>query len=454
MRRNFWLGVLGSAFVLSLAWGFNEYRQAENLRVITENQYQRSLKDFASHLDQLETDFAKGRVAATPNQKVLYLSQAGSISASAMKDLAQLPAEEAGLSYVGEFLNRTGDFSRTLAHKVAIGTNPTPEEEKTLADVHERLLLVNQNVQDLVMRVDTENLAWTSEASPWRQRLSFWKTEQAEAAAESSDGPASSVRSGLDQLNASLQKLPPFSYTGEFETRSVKEPLGLPSQEVNKDKAFEEAKDFLNKVGYPGANPEFAGVSQGPMGGFLWKQGDIFMTVSKRGGVVTVFRDQRELGERTLNEDQAKAKVLETLKALGWKLVLTSTENFGGYLQLEYVDESESIRYYPDKVRVTVSLDNGQIVGYDSTPYWAYHHKRNFNKKLTLDQARAKLKSGFQVKETRMAVIPVMGNREVMAYEFRGNYQEEEYLVYINAENGIEERIQRIIKTPRGEYLQ
>lgn len=454
MRRNFWIGVLGAAFVLSLAWGFNEYRQAENLQVITENQYQRSLKDFASHLDQLETDLAKGRVAATPNQKILYLSQAGSISEAAIKDLAQLPAEQSGLSYIGEFLNRTGDFTRTLAHRVAIGSPPTPEEEKTLVDVHERLLMVNQNVQDLVTRVDTENLAWTSEASPWRQRLSFWKTEEAEAAAEGSDGPASSVRSGLDQLNASLQKLPPFSYTGEFETRSVKEPLGLTTQEVNKDKALEEAKDFLNKIGYPGASPEFAGVSQGPMGGYLWKQGDLFMTVSKRGGVITTFRDQRELGERTLNQDQAKAKVGETLRDLGWKLVLTSTEDFGGYLQLEYVDESEGVRVYPDKLRLTVALDNGQIIGYDSTPYWAYHQKRNFTRKLSLEQARTKLRNGFQVKETRMAIIPVMGNREVMAYEFRGTYQGEEYLVYINAENGVEEKIQRIIKTPQGEYLE
>lgn len=454
MRRNFWLGVLGSALILSLAWGFNEYRQAENFRISTENQYQRSLRDFASHLDQLETDLAKGRVAATSGQKVLYLSKAGSLSESAMKDLAQMPAEEAGLSYVGEFLNRTGDFSRSVAHRVSLGTDPTPEEEKTLADIHERLLMVNQNVQNLVVRVDTENLAWTSEASPWRQRLSFWKTERAEAATESADGPASSVRSGLDQLNASLQKLPPFSYVGEIESRSVKEPLGLPNREANKDKAFEVAKEFLAKIGYPGVNPEFTGVTQGPLGGYLWKYGDIFMTVSKRGGVVTIFRDQRELEERTLSVEQAKSKVMETLRTLGWKLVLTSTEDYGGYLQLEYVDETEGVRNYPDKLRITASLDNGQIIGYDSTPYYAYHQKRNFSKKLTLEQAQTKLRTGFQVKETRMAVIPVIGNREVMAYEFRGNYQGEEYLVYINSSNGVEEKIQRIIKTPRGEYLQ
>jgi spore germination protein len=454
MRRNFWIGVLGSALVLSLAWGYSEYRQAENYRNITENQYQRSLRDFASHLDQLETDLAKGRVAATSSQKVLHLSQASSISQSAMKDLAQLPAEEAGLSYVGEFLNRAGDFSRALAYRVSVGNNLTSEEEKTLADVHERLLTVNQNIQDLVTRVDTENLAWVNEAPTWQHRLAFWKTQQAEAAAESSDGPASSVRSGLDQLNASLQKLPPFSYVGEFESRSVKEPLGLPSQEVNKDKALEVARDFLNKVGYSEVNPEFVGVTQGALGGYQWKQGDIFMTVSKRGGVVTLFRDPRELQERTLTPDQAKAKVAETLKALGWNLVLSSTEDYGGYLQLEYVQDSEGVRNYPDKVRLTVTLDNGQISGYDSTPYWAYHQKRTFTKKLTLDQARTKLRTGFQVKETRMAVIPVIGNREVMAYEFRGNYQGEDYLVYINAVNGIEERIQRIITTPRGEYLQ
>lgn len=454
MSRNLWAGMLGIALLLSLAWGFNEYRQSERLETASINQYQRSLKDFASQLDQLETDLAKGRVASTSSQKVLYLSQAGSISESAVKDLAQLPAEQNGLNYIGEFLNRTGDFTRSLAYQISIGHTPTSEEEKTLADVHERVLEVNRKVQDLVERVDTEGLAWVDDTSLWTRMAGFWRTGTAEAAAESADGPASSVRSGLDQLNASLQKLPPFSYVGEYDSRSVKEPLGLPKQEVDKEAALKAAKEFLGKVGYPGANPEFAGVSQGPLGVYIFKQGDLFITVSKRGGKVLIYRDQREFSERTMSAEQAKEKIAQTLKALEWNMVLTSTEDFGGYLQLEYVLDDNGVRYYPDKLRVTVALDKGQIIGYDSTPYYAYHQKRNFNKKLTLEQAKTKLRSGFQIKENRMAVIPVIGNREVLAYEFRGTYQGEEYLVYINAETGIEEKIQRIIKTPRGEYLQ
>ncbi|MEL1133542.1 PepSY1/2 domain-containing protein [Desulfitobacterium sp. THU1] len=452
--RNLWIGILGTAFVLSLAWGFTEYRQADQYEKVSVNQYQRSLRDLASNLDQLETDLAKGRVAATSSQKVLYLGQAGTISESAVKDLAQLPAEENGLSYISEFLNRTGDFTRSLAYQISVGHTPTAEEDKTLTDVHERLLTVNQNVQDLVQRVDTEGLAWVDNPSIWTRVAGFWQTETAEAAAAAADGPASSVRSGLDQLNASLQKLPPFSYVGEYESRSVREPLALPKQEVDKDVALKAAKSFLSKMGYPTTELEFSGVSQGALGVYIFKQGNLFMTVSKRGGKVINYRDQREFSERTLSPDQAKEKVAQTLKALEWDLVLTSTEDYGGYLQLEYVQDENGVRYYPDKLRITVALDNGQIIGYDSTPYYAYHQKRNFTKKLTLEQAKTKLRKGFQIKENRMAVIPVMGNREVMAYEFRGKYQDEEYLVYINAGSGIEERIQRIIKTPKGEYLQ
>jgi spore germination protein len=234
----------------------------------------------------------------------------------------------------------------------------------------------------------------------------------------------------------------------------VAEPLGLPTEEVNKEQALEVAKNFLTKVGSPGVNLEFAGVSSGPLGGYLWKQGDISLTVSKRGGAITEFWDQRTLLERTLTVDEAKSKALATLKSLGWTLVPTSIEDYGGYIRLEVVDEKDKVRYYPDKIRLSVALDNGQITAYDATPYWSYHHPRKLAAKISADQAKAKLRSGFDIKETGLAVIPVLGNREVLAYEFRGTSQREEYLVYVNAESGLEEKTQRIIKTPRGEYLQ
>ncbi|GAB6172748.1 germination protein YpeB [Paradesulfitobacterium aromaticivorans] len=457
MRRNFWLGTLGAALVLSLAWGYSQYRQAENFRLTTENQYRRAFTDLSSHLDQLETDLAKSQVATGANQRILYLTQVWGNSESAMKDLAQLPAEQVGISYIDQFLNQTGDLGRTLAQRVAGGGQVAPAEENMLRDVHDRVAVVSRKVDEISNLMNTEQTAWLTKSPTLRQRLGLGKTQVAEAAAEGQEGPPQSVRGGLEQLDASLQKLPPFSYTGEFSTKYVDKPLGLPSGEVSREQSQAAARDFLTKIGYAADNLEFTGETQGPFAGFQWKQGDASLEVSKKGGVVTIYRDQREPQTRTLAPEDAKSKALAALKALGWNtMVLTSSEDFGSYLQLEAISEQDGVRIYPDKVRLMVGLDSGKLVGFDATPYYAYHTDRDVskNKALSADNAKRKLRSDFQVSESRLALIPKMGNQEVFSWEFRGKYKGEEYLLYINALNGNEEKIQRIIKTPRGEYLQ
>ena len=454
MQRKFWIGALTAALLISLGWGFNEYRLAGDYRLKAENNDRRALNDFASHLDKLETDLAKGDVASNPAQKVLYLSQVAGTSEAALMDFSQIPAEQVGLSYIGQFLAQAGDLSRTLTQRIAGGGKVSPEEEKTLRDMHQRLMPVNQKVQDLIVRMDTENLVWTDPAPTMRQRLGFISTQIAEAAADGSEAPSKSVRAGLDQLDASLQKLPPFSYTGEYSTRDVPKPLGLPAGDVTRGQAQGTARDFLSKVGYINITPEFSGDSQGPLGGYIWRHKEAYLEVSHQGGVVTFYRDERSIEPRTLSQADAASKAKIIMQSLGLQLVLTSSEDFGAYVQFDFVAEKEGVRIYADKVRLMIALDNGQPVGFDATPYYSFHHSRIFPAKISMDLAVRKLRPDFQVSEKRLALIAKSGNQEVYSYEFRGRYQGEEYLIYLNASTGAEEKIQRILKTPRGEFLQ
>lgn len=453
MHRKLWIGTLTAALLISLGWGFNEYRLAGDYRLLVENTNHRALNDLASHLDQLESDMAKGNVASNPTQKILYLSQISSKSDSALKDFAQIPAEQTGLSYISQFLVQVGDFSRTLTQRIAAGGTLSEEEDKTLNDWHERLMPINQKVQDLIVRMDTENLVWTDPAPTMRQRLGFGGTKIAEAAADGSEAPSKSVRSGLDQLDASLQKLPPFSYTGEYSTRVVSKPLGLPTGTVTKEQAQGAARAFLTKAGYINSEPEFSVNSQGAMAGYTWTYKEAYLDVSQQGGVVTFYRDQRSIEPRKLTQEEATAKAKTVMIELGWQLVLTSSEDFGSYIQFDFVAEKEGVMIYPDKVRLMIALDNGQLVGFDAVPYYSFHHARTFPPKITMDQAAKKLRPDFQVTEKRLAVI-AKGNQEVYCYEFRGKYQGEEYLLYLDASTGAEEKIQRILKTPRGEFIQ
>ncbi|HEY8875485.1 MAG TPA: PepSY1/2 domain-containing protein [Desulfosporosinus sp.] len=454
MHRKLWIGALTAALLISLGWGFNEYRLAGDYRLVAENNNHRALIDFSSHLDQLETDMAKGNVASNPTQKILYLSQISSKSDAALKDFAQIPAEQVGLSYIGQFLVQAGEFSRTLTQRIAAGGQLSAQEDKTLNDWHEQLMPINQKVQDLIVRMDTENLVWTDPAPTLRQRLGFGGTKIAEAAADGSEIPAKSVRSGLDQLDASLQKLPPFTYTGEFATRVVPKPLGLPTGTVTQDQAQVIAQEFLGKIGYNNSTPVFSANSQGLLGGYTWNYKEAYLDVSQQGGVVTFYRDQRSIEPRKLSQEDATAKAKAVMISLGWQLVLTSSEDFGSYVQYDFVAEKEGVRIYPDKVRLMIALDNGQLVGFDSVPYYSFHQARNFPPKITMEQAVKKLRPNFQVTEKRLAVIAKSGNQDVYCYEFRGKYQGEEYLLYLDAATGAEEKIQRILKTPRGEFIQ
>ena len=49
-----------------------------------------------------------------------------------------------------------------------------------------------------------------------------------------------------------------------------------------------------------------------------------------------------------------------------------------------------------------------------------------------------------------LAVIPTEWESEVLCYEFKGKNENQEFLVYINAENGKEEDILIITNTPNG----
>lgn len=464
MNTKMWLRAFAVLLSLSLIWGVSEYKESHDLKIVTENHYRRSLADFVSSLDGLESNLAKSRAAGTATQQVYYFSQAWHQSEMALKNLTMLPAEKFGFEYIDQFLNQIGEFSGILTQQVAKGNKITSEQDQTLNEMHKRLTGVNRDVQDFYNDLNTANIAWLDKQAgqaEWTYRgipnraVAPVAAEGDEQGNEEQHPKPLSVRGGLEQLDASLQKLPPFTYSGQTDTHYAPEPLGLPDKSVTEEGAKAVAKNFLAKIGYAEAQPELSGTSTGPLGGYTFQYEDKTVDVSKKGGVVTLFRDERPLDVQQLSVEKTAAKALQTLKELGWNnLVQTSVEDFGGYILLEAVAQVDKVRIYPDKIRLTVGRDNGQILAYDSTPYWAFHHDRDLTNKIALAEARQKLRSDMQIKENRLAVISLPGWQEAFCYEFRVKKDDEEFLVYINAQNGVEEKIQRIIMSPRGEYLQ
>ena len=106
---------------------------------------------------------------------------------------------------------------------------------------------------------------------------------------------------------------------------------------------------------------------------------------------------------------------------------------------------------YPDLIKLKVALDNGQILGIETTGYLNNHTQRDVSKvKITKEQAKEKLNKNLNIQSETLAIIPTEWKTEKLCYEFKGKVEETEYLVYINAENGEEEQILIITNTPNG----
>src|SRR5699024_2236184 len=122
-----------------------------------------------------------------------------------------------------------------------------------------------------------------------------------------------------------------------------------------------------------------------------------------------------------------------------------------GIMTINYAYEQDGVVMYPDLIKVKIALDNGDILGVETTGYLNNHTERNLsNVKISIDEAKKTLNNRLNIESQGMAVIPTEWQSEILCYEFKGKVQDTEFLVYINAENGREEDILVIKDTPNG----
>jgi len=85
--------------------------------------------------------------------------------------------------------------------------------------------------------------------------------------------------------------------------------------------------------------------------------------------------------------------------------------------------------------------------------YLNCHEERNIQKsKITEAKAKEKLNSRIEINSQNLAIIPTEFGTEILCWEFKGKAGDNEFLVYINAENGKEEDILMIVNTPNRNF--
>lgn len=123
----------------------------------------------------------------------------------------------------------------------------------------------------------------------------------------------------------------------------------------------------------------------------------------------------------------------------------------GGAVTINYAYEQENVTIYPDLIKVKIALDNGEILGMETSGYLNNHTERTIEEPtISMDEAKSKLNKNLEITSEGLAIIPTEWRTEIFCYEFKGKVDNTDFLVYINAKTGKEENILVIIDTPDG----
>lgn len=449
-KRKGWIApiILGLALIVAIVWGYNEYATKNEMAIALENQYQRLFFDIQKHVENVQVNISKALLSESRDQNVLLLSQIMNEAYFAQDKLGQMPVTHADTAETEKFLNQAADYSFSLIETHLEGEDLTEEQRETLA-----------NLQNNSAKFNSELSKLQSELSEGGYLIGGMNRKQNMKIRE---GNEKILLTSIGDIEKDMAESPELIYDGPFSDQMLnKKPVGLRGGNVSQGQAEKRARAFFGKDRVEAIESFEQGKdldkTRIPSYTFnlqaknLSKELGVYMGVSQKGGKVLWMSNPRPVSKTTLSIEEAQEKALKYLKEKGFKNMEANYHlKYNGTVLFNFVNKEKGITIYPDLVKVKVALDNGETVGFDASAYYLNHHDRDIEEVvIDLEEAKSKIKTNFDIDSTRLALIP-KGSVEKLCYEFKGQYNDSDYIVYINAIDGREEDILQIIKDENG----
>jgi spore germination protein len=448
-RRWIWPVLLTALLVAGIGvgrWGYNEYQDKKRMETVLGNKYQYNFYGLLSKVENIETILAKGLVSSTQKQRTSLFSDLLYQSYSGQEHLGQMPIDHVALTRTSRFLNQIGDYAWSLNRKLAEGGKLTPSDYNNLQELHERSILLNQNLHKVEAKVSDGTITW----SEMKQKTN-----------DSLEKSSKALNTNMTNVVKELTELPTLIYDGPFSEHVTKmKPLGLWGPNVTREQARTRAKGIIDAQNAKSWSSKFLANSNGKIPSYNFelrppndKNRLAYVNVTKKGGHVVFMLDTRPITSKKITLDKAKNKAYNFLATRGLKkMISTFMIERNNIAVISFIRLEKNVAIYPDQVKVQVAMDNGEIVGFESSMYLLYHtEKRRIPKPvITLAQARKIISPKVNVSSRRLAIIPTEGKKELLCWEFVADLGNDTFFIYINAKTGVEERILKLIKLPNG----
>ena len=443
LKKGHMFSIICVLLIIVAILGFILYKKQREYRQASENSYNLAFYELVGYVQNVEAYLAKSIISSTPEESADTLTNLWREANLAQSYLSRLPIESQELENTAKFLNQVSDYSYSLSRKNINDEQLSEDDFKNLKDLHSYSIELENTLNQLSADLNEGRLSWGELTN--KGNVAF---------AQQVDNISKESFSNLEE---NFHEYTGLIYDGAFsEHLTGVEKKGLTGDDIDENKAKEKIEEFIGKQNIKETNSlGFSENATIPVYDFSVNTNDeknINISISKKGGHVVAMNVNRDVNVEAITEDEANKKGKDFLNSKGFgNMKETYYLKQEGIVTVNYAYVQDNVVIYPDLIKVKIALDNGDIMGIETTGYLNNHEERDIsNIKITKEKAKEKLNKNLEIQSEGLAIIPTNWKTEILCYEFKGKIDNREFLVYINAENGKEEDILIITNTPNG----
>ena len=446
MRKKYhWLVPLILIFILisSLIGGYREKQFRQKLQNRAEGQYQKAFHELTWHLDEITGQLAQNLISTSSEQKIMSLAALWRQAFAAQANIGGLPLAWVPLSPTENFLSNVSTAAAVFLSQITEQDQAKEAERvKAIEVLYERSRALAADLNQLGAKILREELSWTA--------------VEMDAYAADEKLEDNTIVNGFRLLEKNMAAYPEINLASDF-AQFVPDKVIQSDQEISLPTAEKMAVEaWFLKATNKEAKVIYEGVGDVPTFGVEITSPDendpVYVDVSKIDGTMIWGMQVKETTESKLTLKEGEVKALQFLKERdfpAFEVVKAQKEDHSGVYTL--VPRQNNVLLYPDQVKIQIALDEGTVIGFEGTPYFLFHKKRDFPEPQLQPEAIKKLLNPrLKVELMHLALIIDSGGKEVLAWEVRGNFAEEKFAVFFDSQTGREIIITRI--TPPAEF--
>lgn len=467
--------VLGVVLLaLTLFWGGEKQKETRQYQTLLENEYQQCFYNLLANVEDISVSTSKIDMATSPAQASQLLSEIWWQSNMAEDNLAAIPLSHESFDKLETLLNHTGDYCNAMSKRAMSGQELSEEEIQNIITLGKNIAAVSDELHQIEEQVNTGQLRFVTAHRDVRNGnitngnetdSSNGATTTVAAQQDTTDNTEQTASSFNDLKTDSIE-YPTLIYDGPFSDHMVnKKPEGLTGNAIS----MAQAKEIAMKFPALDANKEYE-ITEAESGNEATipvycfdviskekenqNQHQLHIDISKTGGHNIMFMDYARPETTNLSTEEGVEKAHDFLEKLGYEnMQETYTINQNNVLTIAFAYKENDILMYPDQIKVQVAMDDGRIIALEAAQYFMNHKERALTAPaVSVEQAKEKVPSKLRITGEQLTVIPLDGDREFFCWEYKGIYNGEDYVVYIDANTGEQKNIVKIISTPGGNW--